>query len=91
MLRIKVQVLMTLKLLFKLESQSNNKNELASLEFPTPALKFKPKKLPLGMILLQNLPSITKMSKFTEWKEIIGEGVALLRPPLSLFIPLSSK
>ena len=74
----------------ELESQSDNENELANLDFSTPTLNVKPKKLPLIIKLLQKLPNGTKMlqnlpngeknCRFTEWSDNIG-GVAPLTPP----------
>ena len=46
--------------LVEFESQSDSKYELTNLDFSTRTLKFKPKKLPLGIKLLQNLPNGTK-------------------------------
>ena len=47
--------------LVELENQSDNKYELANLEFSTRTLNVKPKKLPLDIKLLQNLPNGTKL------------------------------
>ena len=42
------------------ESQSDSKNELASLDFASRTLNIKPRKLPLAVKLLQNLTNGTK-------------------------------
>ena len=47
--------------LAELESQSDRKYELANLDFSTPTLNVKPKKLLLDIKLLQNLPNGTKV------------------------------
>ena len=47
--------------LVELESQSDNKYELANVDFSTRALNVKPEILPLGIELLQNLPNGTKL------------------------------
>ena len=78
--------------LVELESQSDNKNELASHDFSTPTLNVKPKKLPLiikqlqklpnGTKIFQNLPNGKKYYRFTEQSESI-EGVSHTTPPLN--------
>ena len=45
----------------ELESQYDNKNELANLDFSTPTLNVKPKKLTLGIKLLHKLSTGTKL------------------------------
>ena len=50
-----------IEVLVELESQSDNKNELANLDFSTRTLNVKPKKLPLITKLLQKLPNGTKI------------------------------
>ena len=56
-----LQILMTLKPLRNLRANLIAVNELANLEFSTGALNVKPKKLILGIKLLQNLPNGTKI------------------------------
>ena len=49
------------KSLVQLESQSDYKYELANHDFSTRKLNVKPKELPLGIKLLQNLTNGTKL------------------------------
>ena len=66
------QILMTLKLLLNLRANLIAINELSSLNFCTRALNVKPKKLILGIKLLQNLPNGTKMlQKLPNGKKIL--------------------
>ena len=45
----------------ELEGQYDNKNELTNRDFSILTLNVKPKKLPLGIKLLQKLPNGTKI------------------------------
>ena len=56
--------------LVKLKSQSDSKNELANLDFSTPTLNVKPKKLPLSVKLplsAQDTEWYENIAEFTEW------------------------
>ena len=65
----------------ELESQSYNKNEFANLDFSIPTLNAKPKKLPLVIKLLQNLPNgKSKIADLPNGRKAMG-GVAPSTPP----------
>ena len=68
--------------LVQFESQSDNKTGLTNLDFSTRALYVKPKKLPLGIILLQNLPNVTKILQI--YRLVRRHWETPLHPPLNL-------
>ena len=62
------------------ESQPDSKNELANLDFSTTILNVKPKKQPLGIKLLQDLPNGKKKVPIFQMEQKHW-GVTALHPP----------
>ena len=72
-------------------SQSDNKNELANLDFPTRALNLEPKKLPLGIKLLRNLANgMTLLQNLPNGKKILQIYRAKILGVLHTYTPTKS-